>query len=207
MKPCAPWATAISRRAARCPGRWRMTSIIPGLISPAATTACARTLPAASSRTRTWSIFPTGSRSSFASAMGSGSTARTVKILSYRQELDLRRGMLLRTISFEDRQGRRATIRKSAAWCRWPTCTWRAWSWHSLPRIGPASVTVRSGIDGRVVNAGAKLYRKFNNKHLEYLGGGLIGEDSVYLLVRTSQSNLRVARRRARDAFLDGESS
>jgi trehalose/maltose hydrolase-like predicted phosphorylase len=26
-----------------------------------------------------------------------------------------------------------------------------------------AHVTVRSAIDGRVVNAGAKLYRKFNN--------------------------------------------
>ncbi len=37
---------------------------------------------------------------------------RTVKILSYRQELDLRRGMLLRTLSFEDGQGRRTTLKE-----------------------------------------------------------------------------------------------
>jgi hypothetical protein len=36
--------------------------------------------------------------------------ARTVTILSYRQELDLRRGMLFRTIRFEDGQGRRTTL-------------------------------------------------------------------------------------------------
>jgi HAD superfamily hydrolase (TIGR01509 family) len=34
--------------------------------------------------------------------------ARTVKLLSYRPELDLRRGMLFRTIRFEDGQGRRS---------------------------------------------------------------------------------------------------
>ena len=35
---------------------------------------------------------------------------RTVTILSYRQELDLKRGMLLRTISFEDPQGRKSLL-------------------------------------------------------------------------------------------------
>ena len=30
---------------------------------------------------------------------------------------------------------------------------------------------MRSAIDGRIVNAGAKLYRRFNNQHLEPLGG------------------------------------
>ena len=56
-----------------------------------------------------------------------------------------------------------------------------------------AGVTVRSGIDGRVVNAGAKLYRKFNDKHLEPPIGSVIGEDGVYLPARTCQSNIHVA--------------
>ena len=38
--------------------------------------------------------------------------ARTVKLLSYRQELDLRGGTLLRSIRFEDGQGRRSTLKK-----------------------------------------------------------------------------------------------
>ena len=37
---------------------------------------------------------------------------RTVTLLSYRQELDLQRGMLFRTIRFEDAQGRRATLKE-----------------------------------------------------------------------------------------------
>ncbi len=42
---------------------------------------------------------------------------RTVTLLSYRQELDLQRGMLLRTIRFEDRQGD-AVCCRSDAWSR-----------------------------------------------------------------------------------------
>ncbi len=36
--------------------------------------------------------------------------AKTTTLLSYRQELDLRRGLLLRTIRFEDTQGRRSSV-------------------------------------------------------------------------------------------------
>src|SRR5688572_18238508 len=101
---------------------------------------------------------------------------RTVKILSYCQELDLRRAMLLRTISFEDRQGRRTTIRERRL-VSMADMHLAAIELALTAENWSGSVTVRSGIDGRVVNAGAKLYLKFNNKHLEYLGGGLIGED------------------------------
>ena len=55
------------------------------------------------------------------------------------------------------------------------------------------------------MNAGAKLYRKFNNKHLEPLAGEVVGEDGVYLLVRTSQSNIHVAQAARTQAFVDGQ--
>jgi beta-phosphoglucomutase family hydrolase len=130
---------------------------------------------------------------------------RTVKILSYCQELDLRRAMLLRTIGFEDRQGRRTTIRERRL-VSMADMHLAAIELALTAENWSGSVTVRSGIDGRVVNAGAKLYLKFNNKHLEYLGGGLIGEDALYLLVRTCQSNLCVAESARTQAFLRGES-
>ena len=130
--------------------------------------------------------------------------ARTVKLLSYRQELDLRRGMLLRSISFEDGQGRRSTLKERRLVSMGDmhlgalelALTADNWS---------AGVTVRSAIDGRIVNAGAKLYRKFNNKHLEPLAGEVVGEDGVYLLVRTCQSNIHVAQAARTRAFLDGQ--
>ncbi len=130
--------------------------------------------------------------------------ARTVELLSYRQELDLRRGMLVRSISFEDGQGRRSTLveRRLVSMSDMHLCalelvlTAENWS---------AGVTVRSAIDGRIVNTGAKLYRKFNNKHLEPLAGGIVGEDGVHLLVRTSQSHIHVAQTARTQAFLDGQ--
>jgi len=128
----------------------------------------------------------------------------TVRLMSYRQELDLRRGLLLRTIRFEDAQGRRSLLQEQRLVSMADmhlgalelTLTAENWS-------GP--VTVRSGIDGRVVNAGAALYRKFNNKHLEPLASEIVGDDAVYLLVRTSQSDLHVAQVARTQAFLDGQ--
>src|SRR5690606_20131772 len=65
-------------------------------------------------------------------------------------------------------------------------------------------VGVRSGIDGRVVNAGAKLYVRFNNKHLVPVAAERLDGDAVYLLVRTSQSHLRVGTAVRTQAYVDG---
>mgnify|MGYP001080064075 FL=1 len=117
---------------------------------------------------------------------------RTVTILSYRQELDLRRGVLVRTIRFEDPAGRRSTLvaRRIVSMAEMHLAglelTFTAENWSGR-------LTVRSGIDGRVVNDGARLYRKFNKQHLEPVTSGSAGKDGVYLHVRTSQSNLQVA--------------
>jgi trehalose/maltose hydrolase-like predicted phosphorylase len=131
---------------------------------------------------------------------------RNVKILSYRQELDLRRGMLLRAITFEDGHARRTTIRER-----------RLVSMNDMHMAGlelslvaenwSAKVTVQSAIDGRIVNNGAKLYRKFNNKHLEPLAREGVGEDAVYMQVRTCQSHIHVAQAARTRAFLDGKIS
>jgi len=129
---------------------------------------------------------------------------RTVKLLSYRQELDLRRGMLLRCMSFEDGQGRRTTLKERRLVSMGDmhlgalelTLTADNWS---------AGVTVRSAIDGRVVNAGARLYREFGNKHLEPLTGKVVGDDCVYMLVRTCQSDVHVAQAARTRVSLDGQ--
>jgi beta-phosphoglucomutase family hydrolase len=129
---------------------------------------------------------------------------RRVKLLSYRQELDLRRGMLLRTVRFEDARGRRSLLRERRLVSMGDrhlaalevALTAENWS---------ASVTVRSAIDGRVVNAGARLYREYSNQHLVPVAAEPAGSDGVSLLVRTNQSNLRVAQAVRARAFVDGE--
>lgn len=129
---------------------------------------------------------------------------RTVKILSYRQELDLRRGMLFRTLRFEDGQGRRSTLAER----RLVSMADRHLAQLALEITAEnwsAAVTVRSAIDGRVVNAGAQLYRKFDNRHLEPLSGAAVGADGVSLLVRTCQSHIHVAQAARTQAFLGGK--
>ena len=128
---------------------------------------------------------------------------RKVDLLEYRQELDLRGGVLFRMLRFEDGLGRRSTLteRRLVSMADMHlaalelTLTAENWS---------AGVTLRSAIDGRVVNAGAKLYRKFNNRHLEPLAGEIIGEDGIGLWVRTCQSYLHVAQAARTQVFQDG---
>ena len=78
---------------------------------------------------------------------------------------DLRRGMLLRTMKFEDGKGRRSTL-KERRLVSMADMHLAALEVSITAENWVGNVTIRSGIDGRVVNAGAKLYRKFNNKHL-----------------------------------------
>jgi len=129
---------------------------------------------------------------------------RTAKVLDYRLELELRRGMLCRTVRFECGEGWRSTLRErrlvSMADMHLAalelTLTAENWS---------GSVTVRSAIDGRVVNAGAKLYRRFNNKHLAALASETVGQDGVFLETRSSQSHLHVAQAARTQAFVDAK--
>jgi trehalose/maltose hydrolase-like predicted phosphorylase len=127
----------------------------------------------------------------------------SVQILSYRQELDLQRGLLLRNIHFEDQQGRRSLLQERRFVSMGDmhlgalelVLTAENWS---------GAVTIRSAIDGRVVNAGAKLYRKFNGKHLEPQAANVVNDDTISLLVRTSQSHVHVAQVARTQIFLDG---
>ncbi|MCC7548924.1 MAG: beta-phosphoglucomutase family hydrolase [Burkholderiales bacterium] len=126
---------------------------------------------------------------------------RSIKLLSYRQELDLRRGMLVRTARFEDARGRRTRLHErrlvsmSDRHLAAMEVALTAENWS-------APVSVHSAIDARVVNGGAKLYREYSNRHLVPLGTEAVGSDGLSLLVRTSQSNLQVAQAARTRAFI-----
>lgn len=122
---------------------------------------------------------------------GSWFSLMTVEILSYRQELDIRKGVLSRTIRFRDRQGRETSM----------TC--RRLVHMGNPHLAAqeivltaenwsGAVTIRSALDGRVVNAGVKRYQSLNNRHLEPLNAGSFNSDVIYLEVRTNQSKLHL---------------
>ncbi len=128
---------------------------------------------------------------------------RTARILSYRQELDLRRALLSRRIRFEDEKGRITTLAERR-FVSMSDMHIAALELSLTAENWSGSLTMRSGIDGRVINAGAKLYRKFNNQHLEPIGSEVIEQESLLLKVRTSQSNLQVAQAARTHVFLEG---
>ncbi|MBE0602130.1 MAG: HAD-IA family hydrolase, partial [Deltaproteobacteria bacterium] len=129
---------------------------------------------------------------------------RSVTLLSYRQELDLSRGLLLRTVRFEDGKGRRSRLAErrlvsmSDKHLAALELSLTAENWSGV-------VTVRSAVDGRVENAGARLYREFNNRHLVPLKSETVGGEGVFLEVRTCQSNLHVGQAARTRGYIEGK--
>lgn len=114
------------------------------------------------------------------------------EILSYRQELDLKAGILKREICIRDRNGRETSLRaRRIVSMAEPHIA--AIEWRLTPLNWSGTLMVRSALDARVINAGVARYRQLNGKHLQPLEARPIGEDAILLLVDTNQSHIRVA--------------
>lgn len=115
-----------------------------------------------------------------------------VEILAYQQELDFRNGVLTRRVRFRDPAGRVASVRsRRLVHMKQPhlaalEMTLRAENWSG-------TATLRSALDGSVVNSGVPRYRDLDSKHLEVLEKGTAGPDGTYLVAQTGQSRIRVA--------------
>lgn len=135
---------------------------------------------------------------------GNWFSIRAVDILSYRQDLDMKQGALLRSLRFQDKEGRRTTL-ASRRFVHMgyqhlagleTTITAENWS-------GP--LYIRSALDGRVLNAGVERYRALSNKHLEFSESDVVGEEGIYLRVQTNQSRLQIAEAARTQFFYEGK--
>jgi trehalose/maltose hydrolase-like predicted phosphorylase/beta-phosphoglucomutase-like phosphatase (HAD superfamily) len=113
-------------------------------------------------------------------------------LLEHRFELDMGHGMLIRRLTWRDPEGRRTGVvqrrlvsMKDEHLAALET-TFVAENWSG-------TLEVRSGLDGRVVNAGVKRYRDLNARHLAVLDQAQVNADTVDLQVETTQSRVRVA--------------
>jgi alpha,alpha-trehalase len=131
-------------------------------------------------------------------------TLTNAAVEDYRQELDLRQGVLTRVFVFCDPRGRRTRVaqrrfvhmgKRHVAGLQ---TTFRAENWSGR-------MQVESAIDGRVVNAGVSRYSKLNHQHLVPLEQGFPDERFMYLQVETTQSRVRVAIAARTIVRLDGE--
>ena len=115
-----------------------------------------------------------------------------VDILEYRQELDMKRGLLLRTVRFKDKNGRR-TMLKERRLVHMAEPHLAALEVVFTPENWAGEVEFRSALDGRVTNDGVPRYRGLNSKHLLPSETRAIDEETLYLKVRTNQSELGIA--------------
>jgi len=129
---------------------------------------------------------------SFRVAGGPWFDMQQAEVLEQRLELDLRKGTLARHLRFKDSEGRstRVTQRRFVSMkdqhLAGLETTFTAENWSG-------AIQVRSGLDGRVVNAGVKRYRDLNQHHLHQLGQSELDAETVDLQVETNQSHVRVA--------------
>lgn len=127
---------------------------------------------------------------------------RAVELLSYRQELDMKRGMLLRTFRMRDAAGKETEVAsRRIVHMADPHLAAIDWTLTALNWSG--RIRLRSALDGRVTNSGVERYRQLNGKHLNPLRSGWVGEDGIFLVVETNQSQLQVAQA-ARTRALSG---
>ena len=112
-------------------------------------------------------------------------------IVQYRQELDLRRGLYIRSVRFKDPQGRLTRIEEQRfvhmgeqhLGAQRVTVTPENWS---------GSIVILAAIDGRVSNAGVLRYRPFGGHHLRTLAAISTDLKTVCLETETAQSQLHV---------------
>ncbi|MFZ9888429.1 MAG: glycoside hydrolase family 65 protein [Myxococcota bacterium] len=115
-----------------------------------------------------------------------------VTLLGFEQVLDLRGGILTRTLHFHDNRERQTRlISRRLVHMRHPHLAVQHWELTPLNWSG--HLEIRSGLDGTVSNEGVERYRALNGHHLEDFRSGRIGEDAIFLTARTSQSDILLA--------------
>ena len=126
-----------------------------------------------------------------------------VEYLDYRQELCTKEGMLRRSLRLRDSEGR--------------TTRWEERRMVSMDdphvaglevRLTPENwsgrVTIRSALDGSVINDGVPRYRELNSHHLETLENVQINEETILLRSRMVQSRREIVEAARTRLYRDG---
>jgi alpha,alpha-trehalase len=115
-----------------------------------------------------------------------------VEVLAYRQELDLRRGVLTRDVRVRDADGRTTRVHDRRL-VHMATPHLAALERTVTPEDWSGRLELRAALDGRVVNGLVARYRDLASGHLEPVEARPIGDEALYLEVRTRQSRIHLA--------------
>jgi len=116
----------------------------------------------------------------------------TSRILAFWQQLDMRSGILTRKIRFQNRKGQRTFI-ETKRLVSMADAHRLAFQYSIIPENYSDWITVRTMLDGTVLNTGVERYRQLNSKHWQPLSLGNFGKNGIYLSMRTSQSRITLS--------------
>jgi alpha,alpha-trehalase len=128
---------------------------------------------------------------------------RRVELLDHRQELDVRHGVLTRSLRLRDPRGRVTRVAQRR-FVHMADHHLAGLETTVVPENWSGTLEVRSALDGRVRNAGVARYRQLRGDHLVPLEAGEGGADAVWLLVETSSSHVRIAQAARTRVLRDG---
>lgn len=117
---------------------------------------------------------------------------KAVEIHSYRQELQLKEGLLYREVEFTDAHGHRSILREKR-FIHMRQAHYAAIEWNIEAIDWSGKIEICSALDGKIKNLGVKRYRDLSHVHLEALESEVDDEGVMFLKMRTSQSDIRVA--------------
>ncbi|UCF99922.1 MAG: beta-phosphoglucomutase family hydrolase [Spirochaetaceae bacterium] len=125
------------------------------------------------------------------------------ELLDYRHDLDMRSALVSRRLSFKDKRGRITSIESERlasmadphlAALRF---TVRAENWSGR-------ITLRSALDGTVINYGVPRYRELNSRHLTPISVGE-SDGAINLEVQTVSSKVRIYLQARHNLLRDGK--
>lgn len=128
----------------------------------------------------------------------------SVDILSYHQELNLKAGVLTRTVRFRDRQDRQTTLIQRR-FVHMEQMHLAALETTIIPENWDGRIQVLSALDGTVINAGVERYKQLTSKHLQPVSTGAVNDEIIHLLAITNASALRIAEAARIRVYAEGE--
>ena len=112
-------------------------------------------------------------------------------ILEFNRELNLKKGILFRSVKIKVMKGR-ITLIKSERFASMDNPHIACLKYIIIPINYSEEITFKSGLIGDIINAGVKRYRSLTSKHLEPIAQGYTNY-SVHLITQTNQSKIKIA--------------
>lgn len=115
----------------------------------------------------------------------------TWKIEFFQRNLDMGSGEMTRDILATDSEGHSVLI-ESSRFASMKNMHLGGMNYNITPMNFSGKITIKSGINGAIINDGVKRYRDLNQKHLSP-DLEQVSDDALLVQVRTTQSNVNVA--------------